>query len=84
MRVSRLTNDTRTPPQARILAAVLLAAGLAFVLWVFKPWHDEGVVERVPFWAAVVVVAFPASWWAVLDRTAVTTGVSFLGLGGRQ
>ena len=58
MHVSRLTNDTRTPPQARILAAVLMAIGLASVLWVFKPWQDEDIVQHVPFWAALAVVAF--------------------------
>ncbi len=58
MHVSRLTNDTRTPPQARILAAVLMAVGLALVLWAFKPWQDEDVVQGVPFWAALAVVAF--------------------------
>ncbi len=41
MQVSRLPNDTRTPPQARILAAVLLAVGLASVLGAFKPWQND-------------------------------------------
>jgi len=63
MRVSLLTNDTRTPPQARILSAVLLAAGLALVLWAFKPWRNEEVVEHVPFWAAAAVVLF-ITWLA--------------------
>jgi regulator of protease activity HflC (stomatin/prohibitin superfamily) len=58
MHTTLLTNDSRTPPQARILAAMLLAVGLACVLWGFKPWQDEAVVQHISFWAAVGAVAF--------------------------
>jgi len=63
MRVSLLTNDTRTPPQARILAGVIVLIGMALVLWGFKPWRDESVVQHVPFWAALIFVLF-LTWLA--------------------
>ncbi len=61
MSASLLTNDTRTPPQAAIIGAIILAAGLAVVLCVAKPWQDSETVRSIWFWAALGVVAF-VSW----------------------
>lgn len=63
MGASLLTNDTRTPPQARILAAAVVLAGMGITLGVTKPWQDQDVLAGVPFWAAVIGVAFLA-WLA--------------------
>ncbi len=65
MSVSLLTNDTRRPPQAAIIASAILAVGIGVTLWVTKPWDDAGVVERVGFWAALGAVVFLA--WLVAN-----------------
>ncbi|MFQ5500791.1 MAG: slipin family protein [Phycisphaerae bacterium] len=56
MKPTFLTNDTRMPPQARILAAILLIAGVTAVLTIFRPWEDEAVLQNIRFWAALVGV----------------------------
>ncbi len=58
MTASRLTNDTRMPPQARILAAAVFAVGLCIVLAVGRPWSRSDVVETLWFWGALFGVAF--------------------------
>ncbi|MCZ6815798.1 MAG: slipin family protein [Planctomycetota bacterium] len=63
MGASLLTNDTRTPPQARIFAVAIVLAGLGTTLGVTQPWQNEDVLTRLPFWAAVFGVAFLA-WLA--------------------
>ena len=58
MTASLLTNDTRTPPQARILGAAVLAIGGAIVLLAFQPWEDEAVVRGFWFWFAWAATTF--------------------------
>lgn len=60
MGTSLLTNDTRTPPQARILGSALLLTGLALVLGLFQPWEDDSAVEGAAFWVAIAIVLFVA------------------------
>jgi regulator of protease activity HflC (stomatin/prohibitin superfamily) len=56
MKRTLLTNDTRFPPQAVILASVILAVGLGGVLLWFAPWRDQTAVKQPVFWVAIGVV----------------------------
>ena len=56
MHRSSLTNDTRTPPQAQILAILVLVIGMGVVLGVFRPWRDTAVLETIWFWGVVALV----------------------------
>jgi regulator of protease activity HflC (stomatin/prohibitin superfamily) len=61
--MSVLTNDTRTPPQARVFGVVILVAGAAVIALLAQPWSDEEVLEKWRFWAACIGVLF-ISWFA--------------------
>ena len=61
MSASRLTDDTRTPPQALVLGFILFVAGSAAVLLATRPWANPAAVRSLPFWGATVSVLF-LSW----------------------
>jgi len=63
MSVTSLTNDTRTPPQARILGAVLFIGGVSAILAATKPWQNGDVLRGYPFWMAAAGVSF-ITWLA--------------------
>lgn len=62
MRAS-LTNDTRVPPQARVLGFLVLVAGLATVLLIAQPWSNPDMVGSFRFWGALAGV-FALTWLA--------------------
>ncbi|MCG8404885.1 MAG: slipin family protein [Phycisphaerales bacterium] len=60
MKASLLTNDTRTPPQARILGAALLVTGLLIIAMVTKPWQNLDDIPNVGFVVSILSVVFIA------------------------
>jgi len=63
MHPTRLTNDTRTPPHAVIVAGVIFLAGMGAIAWFTKPWRDPDVFRSTGLWAAIIVVWF-LTWLA--------------------
>ena len=63
MGASLLTNDTRTPPQAQILGAAILAVGGGILLIVKSPWEDLAVLKSIGFWGIQLGIVFLA-WLA--------------------
>lgn len=63
MTASQLTNDTRTPPQAKILGSVVLFIGMGALFGVTEPWEDADIVRGLPFWGALGLVVF-VTWLA--------------------
>ncbi len=60
METSQLTNDTRTPPQAKVLALLILAVGLGVVQAIGKPWSDRAVWGVTSFWSGQILVVLLA------------------------
>ncbi|MFQ5430472.1 MAG: slipin family protein [Phycisphaerae bacterium] len=58
MKASLLTNDTRMPPQARILGSVILLAGMGILLGVTRPWDHDVVLEHAGFWINFGAILF--------------------------
>ncbi len=63
MSVSKLTNDTRTPPQARVLGSIILLIGLGVLFGATKPWQDANIVRGLSFWGAMGLIVF-VTWLA--------------------
>ncbi len=63
MSVTSLTNDTRTPPQARVFGAVLFIGGVFAILAATRPWQNGDVLRGYPFWMAAAGVSF-ITWLA--------------------
>ena len=60
---SLLTNDTRIPPQAKVLGRGLLTLGVATVLLIVRPWNHPDLMQSYLFWVVLVVVVVAA--WVV-------------------
>ena len=56
MSTTRLTNDTRIPPQAGLLALAIAVVGYAAVLLIAKPWHNQELLQTYGFWGSVIGV----------------------------
>jgi regulator of protease activity HflC (stomatin/prohibitin superfamily) len=60
MSVSRLTSDTRIPPQAGLLATGIIVIGYAAVLLISKPWDEPDLLRTYGFWSALIGVTIVA------------------------
>jgi regulator of protease activity HflC (stomatin/prohibitin superfamily) len=56
METSLLTNDSRTPPQARLLRLATWVVGYAALALAAKPWHHPEVWSSVGFWCVAAAV----------------------------
>ncbi len=61
MKPTLLTNDTRTPPQAKILSGAIFVLGVAIIAWIAKPWRQADIVLNFWVWGPYVGV-FILSW----------------------
>jgi regulator of protease activity HflC (stomatin/prohibitin superfamily) len=62
MTASRLTYDTRIPPQAGLLATAVIVVGYAAVFLVSKPWHNPETFRTYGFWGSLIGVTI-ISWF---------------------
>ncbi len=64
MKPTMLTDDTRTPPQAKILSGAIFFGGVAIIAWIAKPWRQADIVLNFWVWGPFVDVCI-LSWIAL-------------------
>ncbi len=60
---SSLTNDTRIPPQAKVLSRSLLGIGVVILVLIVRPWSNPSFAQSYTFWILLAVIAV-VSWTA--------------------
>ena len=63
MSATRLTSDTRIPPQAGLLALAIAVIGYAAVFLIARPWRNPELMRTYAFWGSLIGVTV-LSWLA--------------------